>query len=157
MSSQPSNEKAASEKATNYEERVSTNTRVFRELNRKLASDTSDEYVVAAKKFAKWLGDQKAYYMEARPYIVMLLETASYTLSRLANLRADQEFHITLCPPTLQSQVVAYTALVGTVRPYLPLFQEDALKCTRSLLSILRHPPIVSVQRASSTSSRQST
>ena len=64
--------------------------------------------------------------------LLCITKTAAYTLARLLGLRLANDLHISRCTPNLQPRTAAYTALVQTVKPYLPLFLEDHLKSTNA-------------------------
>ncbi|KAF8512255.1 hypothetical protein JB92DRAFT_2929258 [Gautieria morchelliformis] len=128
MSASPTRSAKGNDTANQYDKRVSTNTKVFRDLDRKLSSNNQEAFIQAADKLTKWLASEKAYYPEARPQIVSLLEAAAYTLARLIGLRLVNDFHISRCTPDIQTRAAAYTVLVETARPFLPLFPEVDLK-----------------------------
>jgi hypothetical protein len=62
--------------------------------------------------------------------LLRLIKAAAYTLARLLGLRLANDFHISRCTPEVQTRAAAYTVLVQTAKPYLPLFPEVDLKST---------------------------
>jgi hypothetical protein len=48
---------------------IQNNQRLFGPFSRKLASDDPAVYSAFAEKFAVWLSDERAYYLEARPEV----------------------------------------------------------------------------------------
>ncbi|KAG6371729.1 hypothetical protein JVT61DRAFT_9077 [Boletus reticuloceps] len=53
---------------------INSNEKIFPVFAKKLASKDTKEYANTVRKFAHWLGSEKAYYPAARPKIVQLLE-----------------------------------------------------------------------------------
>ncbi|GJJ08308.1 hypothetical protein Clacol_002519 [Clathrus columnatus] len=109
-----------------YNETVDSNTKIFNDMIKRLDStDQSKVFLDVVCTLEAWLRVDKAYYSQARPMIVTLLETAMMFLSRLFNLKDGAHIDIPQCPPETQSQLFAYVKLLLTVKQYEYFFRED--------------------------------
>ncbi|RPD60163.1 hypothetical protein L226DRAFT_535092 [Lentinus tigrinus ALCF2SS1-7] len=91
-----------------------------------LASDNVKDFTTTAVKLANWLGVDKAYYQNARPVIIEMLETAHENVRRRYSLVHPS--HVTQVNPDLQAWLQPYLALVQTVVPFYRLFTEGELQ-----------------------------
>ncbi|KAF7359402.1 hypothetical protein MSAN_01282800 [Mycena sanguinolenta] len=98
---------------------IAQNERFLRRAKERLS--TPQQYAATTEKFAEWLGNEKAYYLEARPWIVDLLLTADRTLRTHApSLDKDEYFKI----------ANAFIGVVRTVEPFQALFVEPNLRAS---------------------------
>ncbi|KAF7338636.1 hypothetical protein MVEN_02089900 [Mycena venus] len=92
------------------------NEKVFNEFRERLSA--LDRFVPTSKKFGKWLGVDKAYYLEARPRIIDIILTAANTLRTQGPAAGDRY-------PTL---VNAFIDLVHVIEPFQHRFVEPNLQ-----------------------------
>ncbi|KAF7311666.1 hypothetical protein MKEN_01070200 [Mycena kentingensis (nom. inval.)] len=88
------------------------NNKRFDVLKEKLA--TVKGFIPAAAKFRQWLGDSKAYYLDARPQILQIIQIASNTL------RQDND---ALAPDIRKRLVDSFLGMVHTVRRFENYFE----------------------------------
>ncbi|KAF5386591.1 hypothetical protein D9615_001705 [Tricholomella constricta] len=104
---------------------IQNNQRLFGPFSRKLATDDLAVYATFADKFALWLRDERAYYLEARPEI---LKIAQSTLRRNVGANPDLKslFHISSC---IEHPMVApYSRLLRAIHPFRERFVEPDLQ-----------------------------
>ncbi|KAJ7236720.1 hypothetical protein B0H12DRAFT_1139885 [Mycena haematopus] len=108
------------------------NEKTFQSFQEKLS--VLPHYIPTARRFAKWLGVDKAYYLEARPRIIDILLTAEGTLRTQGHMLGDQY-------PKMAN---AFIDLVHAVAPFQRYFVEPNLQASvRHLLgtvAILQAP-----------------
>ncbi|KIM49001.1 hypothetical protein M413DRAFT_21301 [Hebeloma cylindrosporum] len=120
---------------------MENNQRLFLRYAKVFRENDVAAYTLHAHKLAVWLRDSKAYYAAARPEIVKLLLIAQISLRRALGFEQEftTPFNITNYPRN--PMIDAYSHLVGTVEPYLPLFVEPALFEHIAGLVATIHPP----------------
>lgn len=113
-------------------EALQNNERLFPMLQSQLSEENvNGNYASAAQKLAAWLSRDKAYYPAAKPWIIVLIETAQNTIRRLAGiaLPRDRPFHVSQCPKTLMEHWVnPYIELIKVVRRFDHMFYEPELR-----------------------------
>ncbi|KAF8123403.1 hypothetical protein EV363DRAFT_1179982 [Boletus edulis] len=98
---------------------INSNERIFPIFAKKLASKDTKEYANTVRKFAHWLGSEKAYYPAARPKIVQLLEIA------LSSFMDNFVHHSAVATEFVE----LVRLLLQSVTPFIPLFSEVELQC----------------------------
>ncbi|PPQ70288.1 hypothetical protein CVT24_000851 [Panaeolus cyanescens] len=104
-----------------------SNRKLFARYTNIFKSRNSQDFVQYATRFAKWLGDSKAYYPEARQEIISLLLVAQANLRRILGLHDEfsKPFHVDQFPNN--EMVTAYANMVRAVEPFSEFFVEPSL------------------------------
>ncbi|KAI0671817.1 hypothetical protein C8Q78DRAFT_799774 [Trametes maxima] len=91
------------------------NDKLFPVFQKSLESDTHTEFAATA------------YYANARPKIIDLIETAHATVRRHSGF-PDLPFHTSRCSNEVRPWAEPFMKIVRTVVPFLPLFTEPVLQ-----------------------------
>ncbi|GBE87910.1 hypothetical protein SCP_1201350 [Sparassis crispa] len=100
------------------------NEKLFPIFRKNLAEGGIGAYTATAEKLALWLSKDKAYYPQARPIIVDLLE-AAYSAVRRKNEKGLMSYHVSKAPDLY---VAPFMKMVRTMSPFYAFFSEEKLQ-----------------------------
>ncbi|KLO17122.1 hypothetical protein SCHPADRAFT_926063 [Schizopora paradoxa] len=121
-------------KAQSDTERFSKNDAIFHRLGVDLASHDEAPFINAATKLNGWMKNARAYYPEARPKIIELVETAGRTLATLSNLPPGVLYPPESFSSLLHPRRIVFNDLVNTLLDHVRKYESDGELNKRAIL-----------------------
>ncbi|KAI0267632.1 hypothetical protein BC834DRAFT_52865 [Gloeopeniophorella convolvens] len=104
---------------------IQNNAQIFRVYERRLSNPADvDIFTGAASKLTKFLSNKRAYYAEAQPHIIELLEVAHNSLKSVAPdvFRTPGTMNRASLPQNKLSLFDGFEGLAKSVLPYVHMF-----------------------------------